>query len=275
LLENLLDQPGSSIVMARLIQPAASASDWNQLYLESFKIKIEEENDSTIFFEVAELPDPATVVSDAILTATKSDKHNQDRETYRFVHFIELVADAESLEFTVDDFAVVVLTLMVYDPPGFTVSRGANIGFRMGSKNCSAQPDVCVMDDEKILLVFQEDKRHAHQKPVPQLMAEAIAAFCKNNQIRKEMKLPLWTSRMMYGISMYGTCPTFYKIPITQHLVDCVEEGVSPDKDTEVSSYVPVFPSGMDKGMMPLDNRRNALQAYLAFRALVFRDYSV
>jgi hypothetical protein len=225
--------------------------------------------------EVAELPDPATVVSNAIMTATNSDEHNQDRETFRFLHGIERVGDTDSLEFTVDDFAKAVLTLMVYDPPGFFVAGGANISFRMGMKNCSARPDVCVTNVRKILLVFQEDKRHANKKPEPQLMAEAIAAFCHNNKVRKRSNLPLWTSRMMYGISMYGTCPTFYKIPITQHLVDCVEEGVSPDKDTDVCSYEPVFPSGMDDGMMPLDNRRNALQAYLAFRALVFQDYTV
>jgi hypothetical protein len=123
--------------MAKLIQPAASSSsEWDHLCLKSFKVKIEPERDSTVFFEVAELPDPTTVVSDAILTASKSDKHNQDRETYRFLRCLERVLYPRAPDLPVDDFAASVLSLMVYDPPGCVVLRNVNMYFLMGHLVC-------------------------------------------------------------------------------------------------------------------------------------------
>jgi hypothetical protein len=128
------------------------------------------------------------------------------------------------------------------------------------------------MDENETLLVSQEDEENSGPDPEALLVVEVIAAFYENNFRRSLCRLPELKSRMIYGFSMYGTFPTFYKLPITQHLVDCVRKGVTPDFETEVYSHVPSFPSGISRGMLPLDNRRNALQFFLAFKALVLRD---
>lgn len=48
-----------------------------------------------------------------------------------------------------------------------------------------AHTDVCVIDNDGILLLLQDDKRLTSMKdPEPQLIAEAIAAFAINNMTR-------------------------------------------------------------------------------------------
>jgi hypothetical protein len=74
---------------------------------------------------------------------------------------------------------------------------------------------------------------------------------------------------------MCGTSPIFYKIPVTQDLIDYVKMGIEPITETKVLKHVPLFPDGFEKGMVPLGNRLLALKCYHAFKAFVFRDHSV
>jgi hypothetical protein len=53
----------------------------------------------------------------------------------------------------------------------------ADIPLTIYGKLCHAKTDVYVVDQDDILLLVQEDKRHEESKdPEPQLIAEAIAA---------------------------------------------------------------------------------------------------
>ena len=50
---------------------------------------------------------------------------------------------------------------------------------------CSAQTGVCIYDENDYLFLIQEDKRLENtEDPEPQLIAEAIAAYQRNNFVR-------------------------------------------------------------------------------------------
>jgi hypothetical protein len=129
------------------------------------------------------------------------------------------------------------------------------------------QVDVCIRDRTKaIILVVKVDIHLRGSDPEARLISEAIAAF-HNDNIRRVKHLgtdPL-TSKVMPGIVMDGTMPTFYKIPITTELVTSVESGDRPEQDTIVYTYRPEVPRP-EEGMRPLENRSIILSCFEAFR---------
>jgi hypothetical protein len=134
-----------------------------------------------------------------------------------------------------------------------------------------AKTDVCIMDDQNILLLAQEDKRHLEgTDPEPQLVAEGIAAFYNNNNTRvRSLMLEPLLSKVIPGITMQGTMPTFYKIPVTADLVRAVQLGEYPAQETTVYAHLPVVPRPArryNEGMKPLDNRRVVMACYEAFK---------
>jgi len=113
-------------------------------------------------------------------------------------------------------------------------------------------------------------KVHRHSRgfdPEPRLISDVIAAFHNNNNMVRVKHLgtePL-ASKVMPGIVMDGTMPTFYKIPVTPELVRAVESGERPEEETVVHAYRPEVPSP-EEGMGPLDNRHIILSCFEAFR---------
>ena len=127
------------------------------------------------------------------------------------------------------------------------------------------------MDASDILLLVQEDKRHLDgSDPAPQLIAEAIAAFYNNNETRvKILASHALESKVMPGITMKGTMPIFYKIPVSTELVHAVQYGEYPAHETVVYAHVPPVSRPTrrySEGMKPLDNRRIILSCYEAFK---------
>jgi hypothetical protein len=71
---------------------------------------------------------------------------------------------------------------------------------------------------------------------------------------------------------MVGTSPSFFKIPVTEELTQCVELGQFPTTPTIVTGHLPDIPRPklrFSEGMRPLDNRRVILQCYEAFKKVV------
>ncbi|OJA09320.1 hypothetical protein AZE42_07477 [Rhizopogon vesiculosus] len=130
-----------------------------------------------------------------------------------------------------------------------------------------------VMDEEDyILLLVQEDKRYtgtSSDEVEPQLIAEAIAAFYENNRRRREVGICTVPSKVFAGIVMSGTTPIFYKIPITEELIDAISCAQHPPNQTVVDKLVPPVPhlhSYSSDGMIPLENRRIIIQCLEAFK---------
>jgi hypothetical protein len=101
----------------------------------------------------------------------------------------------------------------------------------------------------------------------PRLISDAIAAF-HNDNMRLGRDLDPLASKVMPGIVVDGTMPTFYKIPITPELVRAVEYGEHPEEETVVHGYRPAVPRP-EEGIRPLDNRYIIFSCFAAFKKFV------
>jgi hypothetical protein len=124
------------------------------------------------------------------------------------------------------------------------------------------------------ILLVQEDKRHKERKdPEPQLIAEAIAVFQANNTRRtRVLGQDAIDAKVMPGITLLSSSPTFYKIPVTKDLAQAVALGRFPATPTVVYAHLPAVPRParrLSEGMKPLDSRRHIFSCYEAFRQFV------
>ncbi|KAJ3559874.1 hypothetical protein NP233_g11154 [Leucocoprinus birnbaumii] len=204
--------------MANLIRTSKSGSDWTPNDLLAYNIRVEYQ-DSRTFFGIANLPQP--LVDNEVLIAPDAAATQHD-DPYILLRTMDLaMAVPPGEESAVDDFSVQLFKVL-----GHT------------------KTDVCIMDASDILLLVQEDKRHLDgSDPEPQLIAEAIAAFYNNNNTRvRALGLPTLQNKIFPGITMKGTMPTFYKIPITAELVRAVQLGEYPVQETVVYAHLPPVP---------------------------------
>jgi len=68
---------------------------------------------------------------------------------------------------------------------------------------------------------------------------------------------------------MSGTAPTFYRIPVTEELVDTISCAQHPPNQIVVNKLVPPMPhlhSYMSDGIIPLENRCIVIQCLEAFK---------
>jgi len=184
------------------------------------------------------------------------------------------MSPAPTEESAVDDFAVLLLRAIGYTRRDRVFRTRKDIPLLICGEARHAKTDVCIIDDDEVLLLVQEDKRHKENSdPESQLIAEAIAAFAANNEIRQHtLALPPLSSKVMAGITMKGTAPIFYKINVTTELVTSVGGGVYPDTPTVVYAHIPSIPRPnrrWSEGMKPLDNRQIILSCYEAFKVFV------
>jgi len=98
-----------------------------------------------------------------------------------------------------------------------------------------------------------EDKRFENpEDPKPHLIAEAIAAYHRNNFIRDGYSTSQFSVRLTKfpGITLVGTSPTFYKIKVTVELNGAVMGG---NASCLCSRYTPRLPHRNSEGMKPLE----------------------
>jgi hypothetical protein len=164
---------------------------------------------------------------------------------YKFVRYMDLAVDpVPAEEFAVDDFAVCLLTLLGYVPRTRMTRTRADMPLTICGKQCHAKTDVCVVDEDDILLLVQQDKRHKERKdPEPHLIAEVIAAFQANNTRRtRVLDQDAIDAKVMPGITSVGSSPTFYKIPVTKDLAQAVALGRFPATPTAMYAHLPAVP---------------------------------
>jgi hypothetical protein len=258
--------------MANIIRSAKSGGDWTVNELAAYNITIVPQN-SSIFFgrDVLPLPNHHLDLAERL---TADEMENED--SYQVVRYMDLAMDPiPGEESAVDDFAMQLLRTMGY--AGRAIGRDLrsrkNIPFLICGEWKHAKTDVCVMDRSEILLLVQEDKRHMEPgDPNPQLIAEAIAAVQSNNRVRIQLGLEALDFKLMAGIVMIGTSPTFFKIPVSRDLMEAVQRGQYPDTPTVVAMHQPQLPRALrrlSEGMRPLDNRRVIVACLEAFKQFV------
>ena len=120
-----------------------------------------------------------------------------DKNTRRLLHYLDLAMGPKiGQEAAVENFVAELLKGLDYDDENRLVFIRYTIPFLICGENLFAQNDVCIMDDNEILLLLQENKRLTSMvDPEPQIIAEAIAAFALNNRKREcDLHLPLRNS---------------------------------------------------------------------------------
>jgi len=254
-------------LMANLIRSAKSGSDWTESELAAYHITIVPQNKQE-FFGLDDLPAPATPSLAGFMTTEDRD-HATDMETRKLLHYLDLALDPKvGQEAAVDNFAAKLLEKLGYDDGDRIIFIRRALPFVICGVSSFAQTDVCVMDDNEVLLLVQEDKRLLSLKdPEPQVVAEAIAAYALNNKVRvTSLNLPPLPAVTLPAITMVGTNPIFYKITVTAELSTAVQQGTYPTTETRVLRYIPVLPRRHSLGMRPLENRVEILACLEAFK---------
>ena len=257
--------------MANLTRRAKSGNDWTQAELRAYNTFVEFQ-DATTFFGINPLPRPA--VADELLSNVAADDMANE-ENYKLLRYTDLATDpVPALESAVDDFAFHLLSLMGYVPRSRIARTRMDIPLTICGHGVLAKTDVCIVDSDEILLIVQEDKRHKESKDVEaQLVAGAIAAFQESNYRRTHVlgQNPI-VHKVIPGITLVGTSPIFYKIPVTTQLAESVACGVFPAERTIVHAHLPKLARParrLSEGMRPLDNRASILACYEAFKRFV------
>ncbi|KAI6103498.1 hypothetical protein F5141DRAFT_210462 [Pisolithus sp. B1] len=259
--------------MAQMMRTAKSGNDWTVNELNVYNITVVYQ-DTAAFFGTPHFPVPT--INPNVITTLECDDAPDD-ETYRIIRTLHLATSIRPAEESaVDDFAMILLRALGYEPRGRTLRTRKDLPLVICGKNRQAKTDVTLIDEDEIILLVQEDKRHLSETegdPEPQLIAEAIAAFALNNRRRVlTLDLPALPSKVLAGITMMGTSPIFYKIEVTGELVKAVASGTYPATQTIVHAHVPAVPRPRRhwiEGMKPLDCRRVILSCYEAFKRFV------
>jgi len=100
--------------MAELLRSAKSGSDWSFNELAAYNIEVDYQ-DAATFFGMATLPQPA-VPPDILKSSTPDDAC--DDTSYRLLRAMDIAIMPGAEESAVDDFAVLLLRVLGYEPRG-------------------------------------------------------------------------------------------------------------------------------------------------------------
>ncbi|KAK2467959.1 hypothetical protein APHAL10511_000254 [Amanita phalloides] len=257
--------------MANFIRSPKSGSDWTQNELQAYNIQVVEQS-MVEFFNQDQLPPVPPVVHHFCETTERALAPDDD--TYKLLFHLNLTQNPKvGQEAAVDDtFAARLLETLGYAAGRRIIVTRQALPLIICGKQCSAQMDMCICDDnEFLLLLVQESKQFENpEDPEPQLIAEAIAAYQRNNFIRdRVLHIPTLEEITFPSITLVRTAPTFYKIKVTAELNSAVIGGIFPDNAMVVYRHTPRLPRRDSEGMRSLENRTILLQYYQAFKAFV------
>jgi hypothetical protein len=251
--------------MSNLIRSPKSGSDWANNELLAYNIVVKDCTDDE-FFGVRDVP---------------IFRFSEDRESRRVLDYLDLASKADQgQESAIDDFAKELLRILGYEREGTLLRNRFAIPLEIsGDSRRKAQTDLCLVHKANLLLLLlQEDKTEFSSKnPEPQVIAEAIAAFQFNNKNRRQNmdKLEDLEEMIFPCITMVGTFPRFYLVPVTRELNECVMTGQYPHHTTTVLRYVPrIEGRRKSEGMVPKDNMEEILRCYSLFRETSEKNYS-
>lgn len=257
--------------MANALRSAKSSSDWSRNELLAYNITISSVTPNQFFHHGA---DPSLDHLDpAILNASPSSEDPSLSEAVaEYLVYLDLATTATQ-ESAIDDFAAHTLRLLGFNERKTLVKTRYVVPLTIcGDANRAAQTDVCLLHRPTlVLLVLVKDKTLSNRTDVEaQVVAEAIAAFQFNNTKRGDSGLPFLNSMTIPCITMSGTRPTFYLVPVTQDLSNAVIQGHYPATQTQISKCVTVGTQawGPSEGMRDIQYRKLAFKRLLAFKTL-------
>ncbi|KAK7462405.1 hypothetical protein VKT23_008004 [Stygiomarasmius scandens] len=255
-----------------MIRTAKSCDDWTLNDLNAYSIKLNKQ-DHLSFFGIQALPPPR--VPQELLDKSEAEDMVL-HQNVELIHLLHLAMDHLAGERAAADFGVELFRVLGYVHRTRVARTWKDLVLLVcGEQQCSII-DVCLVDrsqSDAILLLLQEDKSAETEgsslNPEAQLIAKALAAFEENNKNREANGLQPLVETVMPGIVMQGTTPIFYKIPVTQQLLCHVRHGTYPSESTSADYCYPPLSGDYREGMKSLDNRKQILSCFEAFKPIV------
>ncbi|KAG2068848.1 hypothetical protein BDR04DRAFT_1157349 [Suillus decipiens] len=262
--------------MANIIRSAKSSNDWDDNELIAYNIAITTIPSQQFFPEGTVVPLAAAGLDPAVATADSDLLSDTDvsNSTYGFFRYLYLATTPTTPDKPIrvpmiDAFAHRILNTVAFDKGRRCVSQAHSIPLLMSDDNRQvAQMSLCLIDGESdMLLLLQMNKTETSGSNVEaRMVIGAIATYQFNNSKRREMGLHPLDAMTMPCITMIGTRPTFYLVPVTKMLSDAVISCQYPSDRTEVLKCE--VASDYDGGMEAPEYRSVALQYYVAFKSL-------
>lgn len=255
---------------------AKAASAWTQDDLATFNITVTFLDTSTFFnLPHGVLPEPT--LNHPLILTTQSPGGTSIPEVFDFLRSMETATAHPPVNDSVADFLKHLFRELRYSPRrGRAVRTRTDVPLLTSGEIRPTTTTACILDSNDISLLVQEDRRYTDADgadPEPPLIAGAIAAFQLTNSSRQcILGLPPLDSKVIPGLTMAGTLPVFYKVPVTMELAQAVQSGTRPNTPTHVLAHIPSIPravSRFSEAMIPLDNRRVLMECFEAFKQYV------
>ncbi|KAF8901899.1 hypothetical protein CPB84DRAFT_1776969 [Gymnopilus junonius] len=200
----------------------------------------------------------------SILTSpvTDAEDPNLSEATKEYLGYLDLATRAHQKS-AIDDFAAATLRLLGFRAPNTTVATRYAIPLVICGEKRAAQTDVCIIHHPTttILLVLVADKTIFNNAAAVDVEVEAQHA---------ETGRPTLEAMTVPCITMSGTTPTFYLIPVSKELSDAVITGQYPTSQTQVLKCITTVTHQrrVRDGMADPEFRKIALKRFLAFKDL-------
>ncbi|ORX50920.1 hypothetical protein DM01DRAFT_1337522 [Hesseltinella vesiculosa] len=257
-----------------IYRTSRSERDWSVAQLSDYNIGIVNVDAATFFGRAIETV-ALDEVPESVLTCLTSDDIADDEDPgYDLLRFHDIVMNG-GLENTVNNLVEELLRMLKFRGQRRIILTCQRLPLTMCGTSTTAETDVCVQNNDNILLLVQEDKAYRNSNdPEPQLVAEAIAAFQHNNRTRQRhlRKEPLLTYTFPC-VAMVGSHARFYKIPVTQSLNEGVINGYKPLLETKVQCFDPLENNPMSGlGMAQLDSRKKIMQSFKLMKSIMLEQ---
>ncbi|KAF9517287.1 hypothetical protein BS47DRAFT_1435234 [Hydnum rufescens UP504] len=255
--------------MTHIFRSAKSGINWASQELEAYNITVQHQAAQKFFgSEPTQLPQ----IDPKFVTGTVDSKRLSDT-SFRLLLYLSLASCANTgQKSALHDFSCEILRLVGFEERGTLLRSHYGIPLVIGGETRLARTNICLIHPIiPILLVLQEDTfRFGSRDPEAQVIAGAIAAFQFNNRAHLHPRLNDFDSMTIPCITMRGTHPVFYKVPVTKALSSAVMHAAYPHKTTIVTKCrVPPLSEWSCEGMEVPAFRRVALQYYQAFKGMV------
>lgn len=195
--------------------------------------------------------------------------------TFEFLVWLDEATRATH-ETSLTSFTLKILEILEFNERPAHIRLDFNIPLTIyGKTGTGVLANLCLVHRSFILLVVVNKKTNGYDAE-SQVIAGAIAAFQLNNENRKNHRLDPLDAMTIPCITMIGTHPDFYLVPVTTALSDAVITGRRPATQTEVlccpTEAIPTWRAGV--GMSDIRYRKLALKRFLAFKELAKRHWA-
>jgi hypothetical protein len=258
-------------IMANIARLAKSSNDWTLNELLAYNVVVRCQNDLE-FFGHSDVSNLSHM--DPLLLSSSADSEGLSDPTHRALQYLHLATTTSNgQEAAIDDFTKEILRIVGYEVCGTLLQSRFTIPLTIsGETSKLAQPDIClVQGSSTVLLVVRINTPSVTARdPEAQVIGDAIAAFQHNNRNRVRLGPEKLDEMVIPCITMMGTRPIFYMVPVSKDLSNSVITGQYPQHSTSITKYILVTGSRrLSEGMEVPDFRKLALQRLDTFKVLV------